>query len=89
MPLKIKYVKHKKLWICGGQAVIGHLPPVIMAAVEDVFRAVQLLKEKQAGQLVGEGQFREGPEQVCLGLDSRGEAIGPANDEDCLAVQLP
>ena len=62
---------------------------VITAAAENGAGAEKLFEEQKPGDFVGEGEFRERPEQLCAGLDRRIQPVGAAMTKTTLRLKLP
>src|SRR5579863_5120721 len=58
-------------------------------AAQGCQRAIDLLGEHGAGQLVRHGQGRQGKERVSARLPSGGETFGPADHENQVAALAP
>ena len=64
-------------------------PRIVMsAAAVNGAGAEKLFEEQKPGDFVGEGEFRERPEQLCAGLDRRIQPVGAADDENHFAVEI-
>ena len=59
---------------------------VVVSAVADADGTEDLLEEEETRELMGEGEAREGPEEMGAGLDGGIQPVGAADDEDDLAV---
>ena len=61
---------------------------MVTASTENGAGAEELLEEQKPGDFMGEGEFRERPEQLRAGFDRRIQPVGATDHEDHLAVEI-